>query len=168
MNVQTAEDTRTAWDKIAQATTGPTRRRRCGSETRACAGPGFERACGFSTRPPAAARSPSPPPKVALGCWQPTSHQSPERLRKEMALAGLREITVETITETTQFKSGKAFWDWLMWSNPIVDAVLAGLDLTSAERSRIQGALEDLVRERAGGAGAAELTNPVNIGVGTK
>ena len=29
-------------------------------------------------------------------------------------------------------------------------------------------ALEDMVRERAGGAGAASLTNPINIGIGTK
>ena len=55
-----------------------------------------------------------------------------------------------------------------MWSNPIVEAVLAGLDLTSDERSKIQRALEDMVRERAGGTGAAELTNPINIGIGTK
>ena len=37
----------------------------------------------------------------------PFQLQSPERLRKEMASAGLREITVETITETTQFRVGK-------------------------------------------------------------
>ena len=85
-----------------------------------------------------------------------------------MASAGLREITVETITETTQFASGRALWDWLMWSNPIVGSVLAGLDLTSADLGGAQGALEALVRERAGGAGAASLVNPINIGIGTK
>ena len=37
----------------------------------------------------------------------PFQLQSPERLREEMASAGLREITVETITETTQFEFGK-------------------------------------------------------------
>ena len=55
-----------------------------------------------------------------------------------------------------------------MWSNPIVEAVLADLDLTSDERGGVQRALEDMVRERAGGAGAASLTNPINIGIGTK
>jgi hypothetical protein len=32
----------------------------------------------------------------------------------------------------------------------------------------IQQALEKMVRERAGGKGATKLTNPINIGVGTK
>ena len=68
----------------------------------------------------------------------PFQLQSPERLREEMASAGLREISVETITETTQFESGRALWDWLMWSNPIVEAVLADLDLTSDERGGVQ------------------------------
>ena len=43
-----------------------------------------------------------------------------------------------------------------------------GLNLTSDERGVIQQALEKLVRERAGGRGAAKLTNPINIGIGTK
>jgi hypothetical protein len=32
----------------------------------------------------------------------------------------------------------------------------------------IRQALEKMVRERAGGSGAAKLTNPINIGTGTK
>ncbi len=97
----------------------------------------------------------------------PFQLQDPERLRTELANAGLSEIRVETITETTAFQSGIALWEWLIWSNPIVESVLDSLQLTTGERAHIQAALEKLVRERAGDAGAARLTNPVNIGIGT-
>ena len=49
-----------------------------------------------------------------------------------------------------------------------MEMVLGGLNLTSDERGVIQQALEKLVRERAGGSGSAVLTNPINIGIGTK
>jgi len=98
----------------------------------------------------------------------PFQLQDPERLRTELANAGLSEIRVETITETTAFQTGVELWEWLIWSNPIVESVLAPLKLTTEERVLIQAALEKLVRERAGGAGAARLTNPINIGIGTK
>jgi hypothetical protein len=44
----------------------------------------------------------------------------------------------------------------------------AGRNVTIDERGVIQQALEKKVRERAAGTGAAKLTNPINIGVGTK
>jgi len=97
----------------------------------------------------------------------PFQLQDPERLRKEFATAGLKDIKVETITETTEFRTGKELWDWLVWSNPIVETVLVGLNVTSGERGVIQQALEKLVRERAAGTGPAKLTNPINIGIGT-
>ena len=50
----------------------------------------------------------------------------------------------------------------------LAEEVLAGLNLTGNERKAIQQALEGLVRKRAGGDGAAALTNPINIGVGVK
>jgi ubiquinone/menaquinone biosynthesis C-methylase UbiE len=98
----------------------------------------------------------------------PFQLQDPERLRQELAAAGLKDIMVETITETTEFQTGKDLWDWLVWSNPIVEMVLGTLDLTNDERGVVQQALEKMVRERAGGSGAARLSNPINIGVGTK
>lgn len=52
--------------------------------------------------------------------------------------------------------------------NPIVEMVLGSLNLAHEERGVIQQALEKMVRERASGSAAAELTNPINIGVGTK
>jgi SAM-dependent methyltransferase len=92
----------------------------------------------------------------------------PERLRKELAAAGLKDVKVEIITETTEHKTGKDLWEWLVWSNPIVEMVLGSLNLTNDERSVVQQTLEKMVRERAGGRHAARLTNPVNIGVGIR
>lgn len=98
----------------------------------------------------------------------PFQLQDPEKLRKELADAGLSDIKVESITETTGFGSGTKLWDWLIWSNPIVEMVLGELNLSSDERQIIRRALETLVRERAAGSGSAWLTNPINIGIGTK
>jgi ubiquinone/menaquinone biosynthesis C-methylase UbiE len=98
----------------------------------------------------------------------PFQLQDPERLRVELAAAGLNEISVETITETTEFQTGKELWDWLVWSNPIVGMVLGELNLSADQLVVVQEALEGLVRERAGGSSRAALTNPINIGIGTK
>ena len=99
---------------------------------------------------------------------QPFQLQDPERLREELAAAELSDIKVETITETTEFRTGMELWDWLIWSNPIVEMVLGELNLTTGDTEVIQKMLEKLVRERAGGDASAKLTNPINIGVGTK
>jgi ubiquinone/menaquinone biosynthesis C-methylase UbiE len=97
----------------------------------------------------------------------PFQLRDPERLRVELAAAGLKDIVVETITETTDFRSGEEVWDWVIWSNPIVEIVLAELELAEGERMMVRQALERLVRERAG-TGTARLANPINIGFGTK
>lgn len=98
----------------------------------------------------------------------PFQLQEPEKVRKELAAAGLKEIAVETITETTEFKSAQQLWAWILWSNPIVEEVLGHLGVTNAERSVIRQTLEKLFRERAGDSDSAQLNNPVNIGVGSK
>ena len=98
----------------------------------------------------------------------PFQLQDPKRLHKELVAAGLTAIQIETITETTEFRSGRDLWDWLVFSNPIVETVLGSLSLTSDERGLVQHALDRLVRERAEGRGAAKLANPINIGIGTK
>jgi ubiquinone/menaquinone biosynthesis C-methylase UbiE len=105
-----------------------------------------------------------PPEPVPL----PFQLQDPQKLRRELSGAGLKNVTVETITEATKFRSGTDLWDWLVWSNPIVEMILGELKLTNSERSTVQQALEKLVRERANGHDAAILTNPINIGIGTK
>jgi ubiquinone/menaquinone biosynthesis C-methylase UbiE len=98
----------------------------------------------------------------------PFQLQDPERLRTELATAGLSDVKVECITETTEFRSGEELWDWLIWSNPIVEMVLGELNLSGEERQVTESALGKLVRERAGSNGTARLTNPINIGIGTK
>jgi ubiquinone/menaquinone biosynthesis C-methylase UbiE len=92
----------------------------------------------------------------------------PRRLRDELAAAGLRDIRVETIVEATEFRSGEHLWDWLVHSNPIVGSILAELSVTDEKAILVREALERLVRERSGSSGPAVITNPINIGVGTK
>jgi ubiquinone/menaquinone biosynthesis C-methylase UbiE len=92
----------------------------------------------------------------------------PERLRTVLREAGLERVTVETVLESTPFASGRELLDWIVWSNPIVDCLLGPLDLSADERRAIEGALDAMLRERAGRESVATLTNPVNIGYGTK
>lgn len=93
---------------------------------------------------------------------------NPDRMRAVLADAGLGEVSVDTVTETLEFRNGEELWQWLISSNPIVERVLAGQALTDEERQAVQRALEELVAERADADGVARLTSPVNIGVGTK
>jgi len=92
----------------------------------------------------------------------------PDTLRNELAAAGLKDVNVETITETTEFESGEALWHWVVSSNPVAEAMLHSLDLTNEETGVIKQTLETLVRERAGAARVAKLTSPINIGIGVK
>ena len=96
----------------------------------------------------------------------PFQLQDPGRLMREMQAAGLTEVTVETITETTGFRSGDELWEWVIWSNPLPGTLLDELRLTGAERASVRQALDGLVRGRAGDGESALLSNPVNIGIG--
>jgi ubiquinone/menaquinone biosynthesis C-methylase UbiE len=92
----------------------------------------------------------------------------PARLRQELAAVGLRDIRVETVVERTEFRSGEHLWYWLVNSNPIVGEVLGELNLDEDQIAVVQKTLDAMVRERSGGNGPAVLTNPINIGIGTK
>jgi pimeloyl-ACP methyl ester carboxylesterase/ubiquinone/menaquinone biosynthesis C-methylase UbiE len=92
----------------------------------------------------------------------------PQRLRRELAAVGLKNITVQTITETTEFESGQALWDWLVSSNPLAERMLGSLALSEDERSAIRTRLERMVRGRAGRRRTARLTSPINVAIGTK
>jgi len=98
----------------------------------------------------------------------PFQLQDPDKLRRELDRAGLRDVRVESITEKLEFQSGTQLWNWLTNSNPIVGTVLAELKLTQQQAAVVQQELDRLVRERSGASGPAVLTNPINIGVGTK
>lgn len=90
----------------------------------------------------------------------------PGRLHAALAAVGLEDVRVETVTEVTEFATGTDLWEWIRWSNPIVDRVLAPLALSADEERAIPDVLERMVRGR-GGPDPAALTNPVNVGVGT-
>ena len=97
----------------------------------------------------------------------PFQLHDPERLRDELTHAGLTGVEVVTISEEMRFRTGEDLWDWILHSNPIAGAILAGLELSEEQTTTVRAALGDLVRERAGGDGPAVLTAPVNIGIGT-
>jgi ubiquinone/menaquinone biosynthesis C-methylase UbiE len=98
----------------------------------------------------------------------PFQFQDPAKLRRSLAAAGLTDIRVDTVVESLEFRSGDALWDWLTNSNPIVGAVLGELALAPDQTAAIRDALQRVLQERAGGSGLARLTNPINIGIGTK
>lgn len=98
----------------------------------------------------------------------PFQLQDPERVRREFIGAGLKDVRIETMSERMVFETGAALWDWLRSSNPIVESILGELKVTRDERESVKAALEQLVRERAGGDGQAVLTVPINIAIGTK
>lgn len=90
----------------------------------------------------------------------------PEVLRQRLTGAGLKDVTVETVTEKLEFRSGQHMWDWVLNSNPIAGMLVA--DLSEEQKGDVRTVLDGMLRERSGGIGAAVLTNPVHIGIGTK
>lgn len=101
-----------------------------------------------------------PPPEFRLA--------DPETLRSELVEVGLKNVQVDQITEYTEFKSSKFLWEWIIWSNPIVEMILGMLNVTDDERHTIEKTMHRLWEERAGASGVATLSAPINIGGGTK
>ena len=89
----------------------------------------------------------------------------PELLRGALVAAGLSDIRVETVIQEVEFRSGEHMWDWVVNSNPLAAMLVA--DLTRAQEGGVRDALDRLLRERSGGRGAAILTDPNHIGIGT-
>jgi ubiquinone/menaquinone biosynthesis C-methylase UbiE len=89
----------------------------------------------------------------------------PEKLRQALANAGLKDVSVETTTETLEFESGEQMWDWVVNSNPIGAMLVA--DLTAEQGAQVRERLNGMLRERSGGSGPAVLTNAIHIGLGT-
>ena len=90
----------------------------------------------------------------------------PEVLRQRLTDAGLKGVRVEKTAERPAFRSGQEMWDWVLYGNPIPGMLVA--DLNEEQQARIRQVLDGMLRERSGGNGPALLTNPVNIGIGTK
>lgn len=95
----------------------------------------------------------------------PFQVSNPERLRSALAAARLSEIRIETLAETIEFSSGRQMWDWVVHSNPIGSMLVA--DLSGDQCDAVRDSLDDLLRERSRGQGAAVLTNEVHVAVGT-
>lgn len=89
-------------------------------------------------------------------------------LQQRLVEAGLKNVKVETVTEKLEFNSGQQFWDWTLNGNPIVGHVLSELDITDEQIETIKQQLDQMICERAGVNSTAILTDPVNIGFGTK
>ena len=87
-------------------------------------------------------------------------------IKGSAAVAGLTDVSVETISETLEFSSGAQMWDWVTNSNPIGRMIVS--DLSEDQRSSVRRVLDDMLRGRANGSGSARLTNPINIGIGTR
>ena len=92
----------------------------------------------------------------------------PNILYKHLLETGLKNVTVDTVTEKLEFNSGQQFFDWTLNGNPIVGHVLSELNVTNEQIEIIKQRLDHMIRERAGKNMSAILTNPVNIGFGTK
>jgi ubiquinone/menaquinone biosynthesis C-methylase UbiE len=90
----------------------------------------------------------------------------PEKLRQQLADAGLSEIRLETANWKMKFQTGKHMWDFVTNSNPIGAGLVA--DPTEEQRAAVQQVLDEKLRQRSGNNGPAVLTNSVNIGIGTK
>jgi ubiquinone/menaquinone biosynthesis C-methylase UbiE len=90
----------------------------------------------------------------------------PRKLHTAFTDAGLTDVRVETIVETLSFDSGARMWDWVTNSNPIGRMLVA--DLSDSQRTEVRRQLDGMLRKRAGGGGTALLTNPINIGIGTR
>jgi SAM-dependent methyltransferase len=98
----------------------------------------------------------------------PFQVQDPEKLRREMLDAGLKNVRVQEISKETKYQSGKQFWAWVTNSNPIAGTILGQLNLNKEQFTVIQQAMDDLIRERAAGSSTAALISPINIGIGRK
>lgn len=93
---------------------------------------------------------------------------NPAVLHQRLKEAGLRDVKVETVTEKLEFSSGDELWKWILYGNPIPGHILAELNFNNDQIEVIKQQLDVMIRERAGINNSATLSNPVNIGIGTK
>jgi steroid delta-isomerase-like uncharacterized protein len=92
----------------------------------------------------------------------------PVVLQQRMKDAGLKDVTVDTVTEKLSFVSGTELWNCIINSNPIAEKILSALNINDEQVKKIQQKLEELISERKGKNDTAIITGPVNIGIGTK
>jgi ubiquinone/menaquinone biosynthesis C-methylase UbiE len=92
---------------------------------------------------------------------------NPAVMRQRLREAGLERVEVFTDRqERLELRSGEELWNWCLGSNPIPGMLVADLD--DEQKVAVRSTMDELIVERAGSRGAANLTAAVNIGVGTK
>lgn len=89
-----------------------------------------------------------------------------EKLRAQLADAGLDDIRIDTETWDMEIQSAEHLWNMVVNSNPIAATLVA--DLTQEQIAEVQRILDSKLRDRSEGSGPAVLTNRMHIAVGTK
>lgn len=90
----------------------------------------------------------------------------PERLREQLADAGLNDLRVDTDVWNMEFQSAAHLWNVVVNSNPIAASLVAGL--SPEQLAEVREEIDAALRERSGGSGPAVLTTRMNVGIGTK
>lgn len=88
----------------------------------------------------------------------------PQGMQRELTGAGLKNVTVRTVTWRMVFESTGKFWDMVRSSNPIAVQLTGGL--TPDQVDDVHEVLDGMLAERSDGSGAV-LTTDVNIGIGS-
>lgn len=89
----------------------------------------------------------------------------PDRMRDELAGAGLRDVRVEQVTWLMEIESGEHLVNVLRFANPMTASMIGALN--DEQRNGVEGALDGMLRERADG-GTAVLNTECNVGIATK
>ncbi|MFD1826784.1 class I SAM-dependent methyltransferase [Mumia zhuanghuii] len=93
----------------------------------------------------------------------------PDVLSERLVAAGLQDVQVDTTQqERLMLSTGQEAWDWMLSSNPIAGIILDDVGVSEHDRARMRSTLDETIRNRAGEAGVAVLTAPLNIGWGRK
>lgn len=89
----------------------------------------------------------------------------PERMRRELADAGLGDLRVETLTWRMEIESGAHLLNVLRSANPMTAKIVD--DLTEELAAAVEEAIDGALRERSDGR-VAVLNTECNVGTGTK
>lgn len=95
----------------------------------------------------------------------PFQVSDPAKLQQAMSHTGLGAVQVDTVMELQEFHSPAHLWNWVANSNPIGAKLTGGLSPEDA--ASVREVLAGMLLERSGGNGPAQLTNPINIAIGT-
>jgi ubiquinone/menaquinone biosynthesis C-methylase UbiE len=95
----------------------------------------------------------------------PFQAAAPEVLRERLAVAGLRDVRINTITWEMAFDSAVHLWNVFTADNPMGAQLAAGL--SDAQRAEVTQVLDGMLRERSAGTPGAVLRAELNIGTGT-